>query len=73
MCNLLAINLTHRIMSDVNILDGKFHLKKGTIIIPQISCVLYDEKVVENNKILILFFKIDFPKSNAFRAGTIFG
>nr|CAD2194822.1 unnamed protein product [Meloidogyne enterolobii] len=31
-------------MSDANILN-KFNLKKGTPIVPQICCVLFDEKI----------------------------
>nr|CAD2200420.1 unnamed protein product [Meloidogyne enterolobii] len=46
-CNLLPLNLTHRTMADAQILGGKFHIKKGTSIIPQICCVLFDEKVNE--------------------------
>uniref|UniRef100_A0A915LXL6 Cytochrome P450 n=1 Tax=Meloidogyne javanica TaxID=6303 RepID=A0A915LXL6_MELJA len=42
--NLLPINLAHRTMSDANILN-KFNLKKGTPIVPQICCVLFDEKI----------------------------
>ncbi|KAF7627337.1 hypothetical protein Mgra_00009378 [Meloidogyne graminicola] len=47
-CNLLPINLTHRTMADSTILGGKFHLKKGTSITPQICCVLLDEKIFPN-------------------------
>ncbi|CAK5090473.1 unnamed protein product [Meloidogyne enterolobii] len=47
-CNLLPLNLTHRTMADAQILGGKFHIKKGTSIIPQISCVLFDEKIFPN-------------------------
>ncbi|CAK5090474.1 unnamed protein product [Meloidogyne enterolobii] len=44
-CNLLPLNLTHRTMTDAQILEGKYHLRKGISIIPQICCVLFNEKV----------------------------
>lgn len=47
-CNLLPINLTHRTLADAQILGGKYHLKKGTSITPQICCVLFDEKIFPN-------------------------
>nr|CAD2154430.1 unnamed protein product [Meloidogyne enterolobii] len=47
-CNLLPLNLTHRTMADAQILGGKYHLRKGISIIPQISCVLFDEKIFPN-------------------------
>ncbi|KAH7709572.1 Protein CYP-33C9 [Aphelenchoides avenae] len=42
LCNLLPDNLYHRVMRDVD-LNG-YHLPKGTMVVPQISCVLSDEK-----------------------------
>ncbi|KAL3125474.1 hypothetical protein niasHT_009923 [Heterodera trifolii] len=51
MCNLLPLNLSHRTMADVQIAAGggaNFRLGRGTIIVPQISCVLFDEKVFPN-------------------------
>jgi len=51
LANLLPINLAHRTMSDANILN-KFNLKKGTPIVPQICCVLFDEKA---QRILLKF------------------
>uniref|UniRef100_A0A915MVY3 Cytochrome P450 n=1 Tax=Meloidogyne javanica TaxID=6303 RepID=A0A915MVY3_MELJA len=45
LCNLLPLNLSHKTMFDVEIMDGKYFLKEGTVILPQISCLLYDEKV----------------------------
>nr|CAD2183376.1 unnamed protein product [Meloidogyne enterolobii] len=47
-CNLLPLNLTHRTMADAQILGGKYHLRKGISIIPQICCVLFDEKIFPN-------------------------
>uniref|UniRef100_A0A915NWF0 Unspecific monooxygenase n=1 Tax=Meloidogyne floridensis TaxID=298350 RepID=A0A915NWF0_9BILA len=47
-CNLLPLNLTHRTMADAQILGGTYHLRKGISIIPQISCVLFDEKIFPN-------------------------
>ena len=41
--NLTLINLFHKALDDVVI--GGYTIKKGTIVIPQISNVLYDEKV----------------------------
>ena len=41
--NLLPQNLLHKTMKDVKV--GEYFIKKGTIILPQISNVLYDEKV----------------------------
>uniref|UniRef100_A0A183CJT9 Cytochrome P450 n=1 Tax=Globodera pallida TaxID=36090 RepID=A0A183CJT9_GLOPA len=47
MCNLLPLNLTHRTMADVQIegKNGKIRLSRGTTIVPQICCVLFDEKI----------------------------
>ncbi|KAE9549826.1 hypothetical protein FO519_006960 [Halicephalobus sp. NKZ332] len=41
--NLLLFNLFHKALDDI-VIDGHL-IKKGTIVIPQISCALYDEKV----------------------------
>ena len=41
--NLLPQNLLHKTTKDVKV--GEYFIKKGTIILPQISNVLYDEKV----------------------------
>lgn len=43
MANLLPQNVPHETTRDV-VIDG-YTIPKGTTIIPQISCVLYDEKV----------------------------
>ncbi|KAI1693369.1 cytochrome p450 domain-containing protein [Ditylenchus destructor] len=43
MCNLLPQNLFHRTMRDVE-LNG-YILPKTTNVVPQISCVLFDEKI----------------------------
>ncbi|KAI1705036.1 cytochrome p450 domain-containing protein [Ditylenchus destructor] len=43
MCNLLPQNLYHRTMRDVE-LNG-YKLPKSTNVVPQICCVLFDEKV----------------------------
>uniref|UniRef100_A0AC34RHM1 Cytochrome P450 n=1 Tax=Panagrolaimus sp. JU765 TaxID=591449 RepID=A0AC34RHM1_9BILA len=40
--NLLAQNLLHKTLDDVEICGYK--IQKNTIIVPQISCVLFDEK-----------------------------
>uniref|UniRef100_A0A914I341 Cytochrome P450 n=1 Tax=Globodera rostochiensis TaxID=31243 RepID=A0A914I341_GLORO len=50
LCNLLPFNLTHRTMADVQIegKDGQIRLSQGTNIVPQISCVLFDEKIFPN-------------------------
>ncbi|KAI3419411.1 hypothetical protein GPALN_006655 [Globodera pallida] len=47
LCNLLPFNLTHRTMADVQIerKEGQIRLSQGTNIVPQISCVLFDEKI----------------------------
>jgi len=42
-CNLVPINFNHRTMCDVEI--NGYKLPKGTVIVPQICCVLFDEKV----------------------------
>ncbi|KAE9549827.1 hypothetical protein FO519_006961 [Halicephalobus sp. NKZ332] len=51
--NLLLFNISHKALDDV-VIDGHL-IKKGTIVLPQISCVLYDEKVlfIEINVIII--------------------
>jgi hypothetical protein len=54
-------------MCDVEIQGGKFKLKKGTTITPQICCVLSDEKVnlmkwINKNNFI---FKL-FPNPNRF-------
>uniref|UniRef100_A0AC34Q504 Cytochrome P450 n=1 Tax=Panagrolaimus sp. JU765 TaxID=591449 RepID=A0AC34Q504_9BILA len=41
--NILAQNLLHKTTKDVEIMGYK--IKAGTTIVPQISCVLYDEKI----------------------------
>jgi len=43
LCNLLPLNLLHKTMTDVKI--AGFNIPSGTSIVPQICCVLYDEKV----------------------------
>ncbi|CAK5048216.1 unnamed protein product [Meloidogyne enterolobii] len=53
LCNLLPLNLSHKTMFDVGIMDGKYFLKEGTVILPQISCLLYDEKVFPNPHLFI--------------------
>jgi len=50
LCNLVPVNLLHKTMTDVKI--AGFDIPTGTSIVPQISCVLFDEKV--------------FPRPNAF-------
>ncbi|KAL3067821.1 hypothetical protein niasHS_016787 [Heterodera schachtii] len=53
MCNLLPLNLPHRTLADVQIVTGRganFRLGRGTIIVPQISCVLFDEQVFPNSR-----------------------
>ncbi|KAI1730109.1 cytochrome p450 domain-containing protein [Ditylenchus destructor] len=47
-CNLLAQNLNHRTTRDVEIRGHK--IRKHTLIVPQISCVLYDEEIFPNAK-----------------------
>uniref|UniRef100_A0A915EMV6 Cytochrome P450 n=1 Tax=Ditylenchus dipsaci TaxID=166011 RepID=A0A915EMV6_9BILA len=42
-CNLLPINLAHKATKDVQI--GGFKIAKGTVIVPNISNVLYDDKI----------------------------
>ncbi|KAH7719647.1 Protein CYP-33C1 [Aphelenchoides avenae] len=48
LCNLLPQNLLHRTTRDV-VLDGYF-LPAGTCVVPQISSVLYDEKLFSDPK-----------------------
>uniref|UniRef100_A0AC34RGF9 Cytochrome P450 n=1 Tax=Panagrolaimus sp. JU765 TaxID=591449 RepID=A0AC34RGF9_9BILA len=43
MTNLLLFNVMHKTMKDV-IIEG-YKIDKGIMVIPQISCVLYDEKI----------------------------
>ena len=43
LCNLLPFNIPRRLLADVDF-QG-YHLKANTIVVPQISSVLYDEKV----------------------------
>uniref|UniRef100_A0AC35FL80 Cytochrome P450 n=1 Tax=Panagrolaimus sp. PS1159 TaxID=55785 RepID=A0AC35FL80_9BILA len=43
LCNLLPHNVPHRLINDVNI--HGYSLKADTIVVPQISQVLYDEKI----------------------------
>uniref|UniRef100_A0AC34RHM5 Cytochrome P450 n=1 Tax=Panagrolaimus sp. JU765 TaxID=591449 RepID=A0AC34RHM5_9BILA len=42
LCNLVPINVLHRATKDV-VIHG-YHIPKDTIVIDQVSCVLYDEK-----------------------------
>ncbi|KAK5967949.1 Unspecific monooxygenase [Trichostrongylus colubriformis] len=44
--NLLPLNVFHETTCDVNI-DG-YHIPSGTLVLPQISTVMYDEKVFPN-------------------------
>ncbi|KAH7709457.1 CBN-CYP-33C9 protein [Aphelenchoides avenae] len=48
LCNLLPQNILHRTTRDVSV--GGCMLPKGTTIVPQISTVLYDEKIFPNPK-----------------------
>jgi cytochrome P450 len=41
--NLLPLNLFHKTLKDVKI--GNYFIKKNTVIVPQISVVMYDEKI----------------------------
>ncbi|KAL3071278.1 hypothetical protein niasHT_036094 [Heterodera trifolii] len=72
MCNLLPLNLPHRTLADVQIVTGRganFRLGRGTIIVPQISCVLFDEQVhpaLLFNFICFLFLLKVFPNSRRF-------
>uniref|UniRef100_A0A914CDE9 Cytochrome P450 n=1 Tax=Acrobeloides nanus TaxID=290746 RepID=A0A914CDE9_9BILA len=43
LCNLLPVNLFHRTTKDVHI--NGYNISKGTVIVPQICAVLFDEKV----------------------------
>jgi cytochrome P450 len=43
LCNLLPVNLFHRTTKDVHI--NGYNISKGTVIVPQICVVLFDEKV----------------------------
>ncbi|KAH7707311.1 Protein CYP-33E2 [Aphelenchoides avenae] len=43
LCNLIPQNLLHKTMKDVEV--GGFRIPRGTLIVPQISSVLYDEQV----------------------------
>uniref|UniRef100_A0A914YYX8 Unspecific monooxygenase n=1 Tax=Panagrolaimus superbus TaxID=310955 RepID=A0A914YYX8_9BILA len=43
LCNLLPHNVPHRLLNDVNF--HGYSLKANTIVVPQISQVLYDEKI----------------------------
>ncbi|KAI1704691.1 cytochrome p450 domain-containing protein [Ditylenchus destructor] len=47
-CNLLPFNLIHRTTRDIAINGYKF--PQDTRIVPQISCVLYDEKIFPDSK-----------------------
>uniref|UniRef100_A0A914EF35 Cytochrome P450 n=1 Tax=Acrobeloides nanus TaxID=290746 RepID=A0A914EF35_9BILA len=42
--NLIPINVLHTTSRNVNI--NGHHIRKGTMIIPQICAILYDEKVM---------------------------
>uniref|UniRef100_A0A915D5W9 Cytochrome P450 n=1 Tax=Ditylenchus dipsaci TaxID=166011 RepID=A0A915D5W9_9BILA len=53
LCNLLPMNLSHKATKDVEI--GGFKIAKGTVIVPNISNVLYDDKL----QILILEEPLD--------------
>ncbi|KAI1706699.1 cytochrome p450 domain-containing protein [Ditylenchus destructor] len=57
MCNLLPQNLYHRTMRDVEI--NGYKLPKSTNVVPQISCVLFDEKT--------------FPEPNRFKPERFLG
>uniref|UniRef100_A0A914XWA6 Cytochrome P450 n=1 Tax=Panagrolaimus superbus TaxID=310955 RepID=A0A914XWA6_9BILA len=47
--NLLPLNLLHKTLKDVEI--GDYFIKKNTVVVPQISVVMYDEKIFpEPNK-----------------------
>uniref|UniRef100_A0A914QLN5 Cytochrome P450 n=1 Tax=Panagrolaimus davidi TaxID=227884 RepID=A0A914QLN5_9BILA len=43
--NLLPLNLLHKTLKDVKI--GNYFIKKNTIVVPQISVVMYDEKIFQ--------------------------
>ncbi|KAF7639674.1 hypothetical protein Mgra_00001000 [Meloidogyne graminicola] len=45
LCNLLPLNLSHKTTKNVELFNKKIKLPKGIAIVPQISCVLYDEKI----------------------------
>jgi len=51
LCNLVPINFNRRTMCDVQI--GGYKLPKGTVIVPQICCVLFDENVFQNPEMFL--------------------
>ncbi|KAI1712178.1 cytochrome p450 domain-containing protein [Ditylenchus destructor] len=46
LCNLLPLNITHKTTRDIHMKGYK--IPNGTKIVPQISCVLFDEKLFPN-------------------------
>uniref|UniRef100_A0AC34GE25 Cytochrome P450 n=1 Tax=Panagrolaimus sp. ES5 TaxID=591445 RepID=A0AC34GE25_9BILA len=41
--NLLPLNLLHKTLKDVKI--GDYYINKNTVVVPQISVVMYDDKI----------------------------
>ncbi|KAH7707514.1 Protein CYP-33C1 [Aphelenchoides avenae] len=48
LCNVVPMNLPHETTRDV-VIDG-YNVPKGTCVVPQISMVLYDEKIFPNSR-----------------------